>query len=436
MARAWIIERETIALLVIPLAAAQLILAAPHVSRRDTAPTVLPSSIGQNLGQYSPYFNVATYTPFPTACSLTQVNILERHGARYPTGSASKLLKATIKKLQKDHSIGKDTLVKLGAEESHDAGGTAYQRYGSFLATSGKDPFVCTTAASRCVDSAANWTQGLQEASHGSIALAPPLVFPEKNFNNTLDNHNCPAYSEDASTQILQDLATRNFPPTTSRLNSYLNKPVLDDLDTANLMEMCAFESVDKSPFCDLFQTEEWPLFEYYADLDKFYGTGYGNALGPIQGVGYVNELIARLTGNPVSDGTNTNRTLTSDPTTFPFDRPLYADFSHDSEIAAITSALGLFREPGGAMLSTTTVDPKRAWVFSRISPFAGRMVVERLRCGGEVKVRILVDDAVQKLEFCEGVTSDGLCPLAAFVQSQSFATSNGNGKWGTCFTS
>ena len=40
---------------------------------------------------------------------------------------------------------------------------------------------------------------------------------------------------------------------------------------------MCPFESVAKevlSPFCALFDDEDFRAFEYYGDLEKFYRTG------------------------------------------------------------------------------------------------------------------------------------------------------------------
>jgi hypothetical protein len=39
---------------------------------------------------------------------------------------------------------------------------------------------------------------------------------------------------------------------------------------------------------------------------------------GPSEGVGYVNELIARLTDSPVVDETSTNTTLDGNAETFP----------------------------------------------------------------------------------------------------------------------
>jgi len=401
---------------------------------------------------------VTTYVPPPLSCAVTQVNILERHGARYPTKGTSRDIQATIDKIKKigvkpdgplafipsyEWDLGLEDLVKFGAQESYDAGAVTYHRYPSLFSTfPGKVPFIRSSSLPRCVDSATNWTKGFEDASGGCFTLPPPLSISETNSNNTLDNRNCPNYSDKIATKNQNKFAKHNCINITSRLNGFLNSACqmdgnkLNTMDAINLMEMCAFDTVAKeieSPFCGLFKEDEWPILEYFLDLNKFYGTGYGNPLGPIQGVGYINELLARLTGNPVNDDTNTNRTLDSDPKTFPFDRPIYADFSHDDEIAAIVSAMSLFHD---ADLPTKTIAQDRTWVSSTIVPFAGRMVVERLMCGvsGETSVRVLVNDAVQNLDFCQGATSDGLCTLTAFVQSQSFATSNGDGNWDACF--
>ena len=151
-----------------------------------------------------------------------------------------------------------------------------------------------------------------------------------------------------------------------------------------------------------------------------------------MQGVGYVNELLARLTGTPVLLGTQVNTTLDTDPSTFPLDRALYADFTHDNQMAAIYAALGLFAQH--APLDPTAPDPRRTWITSELTPFSARMVVERLVCAGTPHVRVLVNDALQPLEFCGG-DRDGLCTLAEFVASQAYARGNGLGDFARCFT-
>ena len=152
-----------------------------------------------------------------------------------------------------------------------------------------------------------------------------------------------------------------------------------------------------------------------------------------------MNELLARLTGQPVRDNTQTNRTLDASPETFPLNRTLYADFSHDNTMVSIYSALGLFRQH---LLPGQKLDPNhpsllRTWILSSMVPFSGRVVVEKLECTAiplpaATFVRILVNDAVQPLEFCGGVA--GLCELHTFVESQWYARHDGNGDFERCF--
>lgn len=163
----------------------------------------------------------------------------------------------------------------------------------------------------------------------------------------------------------------------------------------------------------------------------------YGQKLGRVQGVGYVNELLARLTGQPVQDETQTNHTLDDSPITFPLDRTFYADFTHDDEMISIYGALGLFVQPDD--LDPTQPDEGRTWVASKMVPFSGRMITEKLSCNGTETgnpgeyVRVFVNDAIQPLAFC-GARGDGLCTLANFVESQSYARNNGEGDWALYF--
>lgn len=64
----------------------------------------------------------------------------------------------------------------------------------------------------------------------------------------------------------------------------------------------------------------------------------------------------------------------------------------------------------------------------------SGREKRRLTQSGDSVYVRVLMNDAVQDLEFCKGVDEDGLCPLEAFVESQRYARENGQGDWERCF--
>jgi len=185
--------------------------------------------------------------------------------------------------------------------------------------------------------------------------------------------------------------------------------------------------------------------------------------LGAVQGVGYVNELIGRLTNSPAHHGLQTNNTLLSSPETFPLNRTMYVDFSHDNLIVAVFATMGLFNQTNGP-LDPTKVIKDRTWIASEMVPFSGHMTVEKLSCSShspslvnprsrpmgwwnwmtgderadyvhdhkEDYVRIFINDARQPLEFC-GAGKDGMCKLKDFVESQRYARNDGFGDFEGC---
>ena len=138
----------------------------------------------------------------------------------------------------------------------------------------------------------------------------------------------------------------------------------------------------------------------------------------------------------------------------------MYVDFSHDNLIVAVFSAMGLFNQTNGP-LDTTKIIKDRTWITSKMVPFSGHMVIERLSCpaypslgasrtrsmgsrwmarhegdedeeASEEYVRIFVNDARQPLYFC-GAGDDGMCKLGEFVRSQEYARNDGFGDFAAC---
>ncbi|KAF5369717.1 hypothetical protein D9615_010152 [Tricholomella constricta] len=408
------------------------------------APSLL-FKLPKSWAQYSPYFPVEEYGDPPQHCRVTQVNIIQRHGARYPTSGSAKMIVAALNKLLsveeftddrlnflKDYNyrLGENDLLPFGARESQLAGQVHFTRY-KHLVSHGQLPYYQQSkilSASNIVAIA-----GFSIASHHVYNPSLSLIISEK-LNNTLHAEMCP----NAGTAIAQtsEWLSKYGPAIAERLNRHAPGANLTSTDVFGLLSLCPFESVSLnrlSSFCKLFSESEFQQFEYSGDLDKYYNTGYGQPLGPVQGVGYVNELLARLTGTPVRDNTQTNRTLDASPVTFPLNRTIYADFSHDNQMIAIYAAIGLFKQHTAP--DPSFPNPKRNWLASHLVPFSARMVTEKLACGrrGEEFVRIFVNDAMQPLEFC-GAGKDGLCTLRAFVESQAYARNDGNGDFEKCY--
>ena len=317
-------------------------------------------------GQYSPYFSVPSDIPdsVPSPCEITSVQVLSRHGARDPTRSKTVLYSSLIKNLHasvtsftgkydflKDYqyTLGADQLTPLGRKHMIDSGIKFYNRYGDLAASS--VPFIRASGQQRVVDSANLFVQGLHEAcvndTHKVGAKCETWPYPYVELSEAPDAHNplnhalCDNFErehEEGLTDIGRDIYRDIFTtPITARLNKDLPGAGLENDDTIMIMDLCPFETVASptdhfSPFCSLFTQEEWQQYDYYETLGKYYSFASYDHLGPTQGVAFTNELIARLTGQPVKDRTSVNDTLDSDPKTFPLgdDWRIYADFSHD----------------------------------------------------------------------------------------------------------
>lgn len=423
-------------------------------------------------GQYSPYFSVpqqdAPSNAIPDGCTLTFAQVLSRHGARDPTASKTAKYNATIQRIHSavtsygpgyefigdyEYTLGADQLTTFGQQQLVNSGLQFYSRYKALART--HSPFVRSSGQDRVVESAQNWTQGFhaaraadsQAAGGGGDAYPYDIVVisEDSGSNNTLDHGLCTAFEDgpdsaisDNAQTIWMDLFTQNI---TARLNENLPGANLSATETIYMMDLCPFNTIADtegkvSEFCGLFTQDEWKSYDYYESLGKFYGYGAGNPLGPTQGVGFTNELIARLTGTPVVDETSTNHTLDDSPATFPLNSTLYADFSHDNDMTGVFYAMGLYNDTMQLLNTTRETTATLDWYSASWTvPFAARMYVEKMVCratGSEELVRVVVNDRVRPLQNC-GADDLGRCTVSMFVESLSFARAGGD--WSSCFS-
>lgn len=419
-------------------------------------------------GQYSPYFAVPSdiSSDVPDGCSINFAQVLSRHGARDPTRYKTNNYRTLVKRIKRNvrrfegkyaflkeytYKLGANELTAFGQQEMVNSGAEFYSRYRTLAQ---QNPlFVRANDRHRVVQSAENFTQGFhemmrrdKEAGRKSDYPYDILVISDKGrANDTLSHKLCDAFVHQHRPTVASKAQSKwrdiFVPPIRKRLQKDLPGFSPDVAETTSLMDLCPFETVASpngsvSPFCHLFSQQEWQQYSYYQSLGKYYGFGHGNPLGPTQGVGWVNELIARMTASPVKDTTSVNHTLDDDMTTFPIGEGhvLFADFSHDNDMTGIFSAMGLYNTtkplaPDGLEPPETNGGYSAGWTV----PFAGRLYVEKMQCASENKelVRVIVNDRVQPLEQCGGDRL-GRCTLDAFVRSLQFARDGG--KWKECF--
>jgi 3-phytase len=428
-------------------------------------------TISHQWGQYSPYFSLSEESAIsddvPGDCQVTFVQVLSRHGARFPSAPKSKKYGALIDSIQAnataykgktaflrsyEYKLGSEDLTAFGERQMVDSGLKFYRRYEQL--TRNGVPFIRSSDSDRVVQSGEYFIKGFQhakshdkDANHRQPSPGVSVIISEAaGSNNTLNHADTCTNFENSSLgdDVINNYTAIFWPSIRTRLEADLPGVALADGDVTNLMDMCPFDTVSQSsnpttvsPFCDLFTETEWTQYNYLQSLNKYYGYGAGNPLGPTQGVGYVNELIARLMHTPIHDDTTTNHTLDAPgAATFPLNYTMYADFTHDNGMIPIFFALGLYNST--ATLPRTHLQaPDKADGYSAAwtVPFAARAYIEMMQCRSDPNpepfVRILVNDRVVPLHGCS-VDSLGRCCRRDFVNGLSFARSGG--KWHQCF--
>jgi len=206
---------------------------------------------------------------------------------------------------------------------------------------------------------------------------------------------------------------------------------------TYQMQMLCAYETValGYSAFCPLFTYDEWQGYEYSVDIQFAGGYGFQSPTGRAVGIGYVQEVLARLNNHLLtSNGGSANVTLDGMPSTFPLNQTLYFDFSHDTNIMSILTAFGLTQF--NQYLPPTAILQNRQLVVSHMEPFGARLDIEILKAPAPVDpTRIngyLPGNATTYIHFilnqrtvplgysyagC-GLRADGWCEIGAFMNA------------------
>lgn len=450
---------EAQAIATAPAAALNLVaypLVAPSSKYTTSGPAFNPMHYWGNLG---PWYSVQgafglpdTSPQVPEGCQLEQAHLLFRHGARYPTsGSSPSQFAATLHSAATGSSgvsatgpleflntwtykLGAEILTPFGRLQPHNLGVGFRVKYGELLNGFTEIPVFRTTSEDRMQNSLANFAVGFFGVPEYLTSYHEEIIIESSGFNNTLAPwENCPNANNEISdvsgypsgnwTQIYLN-------QTTARLQQYLAGLNLTADDVYAMQQLCAYETValGYSSFCDLFTEEEWRGFEYSIDLSFWYGDGPGFPAAAAQGIGYVQELVARLTKTqPTTFGTNMNSTLDSNPITFPVNQPIYVDATHDTVIANIITALNFTTLAANGPLPYDHIPVGHTYHVQDIAPFSSNLVTQVMSCPStsnsattESYIRFLLNDGAVPLTgvaHCETPNKDGLCLLSNFIQ-------------------
>ncbi|KAG2075022.1 phosphoglycerate mutase-like protein [Suillus decipiens] len=407
-------------------------------------------NVMRHWGNLGPMYSVESFglpdaSPIiPEGCGLNTVHLLMRHGARYPTsGSGPSQFAGELNTAASNESFSATGELeflatwtyKLGAEiltpfgrDSLFSNGVAFRyRYGNLLNAFTDLPVFRTTSENRMVDSALNFAAGFFGLTTYETDYHQEIIIEADGFNNTLAPYGTCTNANTEDIGYFGDIQSGKWADIYLKSAQERLQPLIPgfDLTTSQLIamqEMCTFETValGYSEFCDLFTEEEWEGYAYYADF--WYSEGPGNPTAAAQGLGYVQELVSRLTHTPIDVwNSTTNSTLDSSNVTFPLNQLIYVDATHDVVMSCIVTALNFTSLAASGPLPTDHIPPHRSYIVSQIAPYASQLVAQVLSCPASQEpthIRFLLNDAAVPLTGINGCEEDpnGLCALPSFI--------------------
>nr|AWT08574.1 PHYA [Pichia kudriavzevii] len=329
-------------------------------------------NIFQLMGNLSPYYisdgwGVYDYA-IPGQCSISQVHLLSRHvhllsrhGSRYPTDPLviGKLLD------NKNYTVtgeleflndwkylqGVNILTKLGNQQLFDKGVRTFFRYGQLQDwNEDAEKIVARTTSQERITSSAEYFlagfYGLDWYDKANLEI----IIESNGYNDTLAPYeHCPLTDKtEATASIPADGFLEKYTKkAVERLNKQIKGLTFNAKSIHQMQELCAYETNNNgfSHFCGLFTQQEWEDYEYYNSWTWYNSNMFGSPNGRAMGAGWVEEFKQRLTDSNDFDWNTLalqNTTLDTNPTYFPVDQKLYFDFSHDSVISNIFTALGM----------------------------------------------------------------------------------------------
>ncbi|PIL30835.1 hypothetical protein GSI_07003 [Ganoderma sinense ZZ0214-1] len=331
------------------------------------------------------------------------------------------------------YKLGEEILTPFGRQQLFDLGVSMRMKYGFLLQNFTETntlPVFRTESQDRMLASAQNFALGffgypLDGQYQQSITIE------DNGFNNTLAPYKtCPNAGDrsksDRGVDYVKQWSAIYLEAALGRLQPQMHGYDLTIEDIYTFQQMCAYETVaiGYSKFCELFTKEEWKGFNYAMDLFFWYGSAFGSPVARVQGIGYVQELVARLTHTPISvHNSSTNSTLDDNPATFPLGQSLYVDATHEVVVLNVITALNLSTFAEGGPLPADHIPEHRKFKASHLAPFATNIQFQLLSCESHAdpQIRIIINDGVVPLTGIRGCPEDkdGKCPVPAFVEAQ-----------------
>ncbi|CAK9441444.1 uncharacterized protein LODBEIA_P53120 [Lodderomyces beijingensis] len=382
------------------------------------------------LGGSAPYkqrSGVGISTDVPETCSVEQVQMISRHGERYPSKGDGVAFRKVLDKLQQygknfkgdlsflntyEYFVSDDELYEKETSPQNSegpyAGTSDALRHGAYFRARYKDLFananatlpVFTTNSGRVYQTAQYFARGAlgEEYSEDKVEYVVVDESEKMGANSLTPRYACNTNldkSSDANSELVDSYDTtylQNILDRWTKDNPGLN---LTKSEVSSLFLWSAFEINVRgwSPFTELFTNEEYIKSGYRTDFGNYYQIGPGNNMSTTVGSAMVAASLKLLQGSS--------------------DHRTWLMFTHDTDMEIYFSSMGLIELETGLPAHVVLPNPYNA---AEMFPQGGRTYMEKLQCGGQQYVRFIMNDAVVPYPKCTSGIGFS-CPLEEFVE-------------------
>lgn len=368
------------------------------------------------LGGSAPYkqnpgFGIST--DIPDQCTVEQVQLLSRHGERYPSVGSGARLEKIMRKFEAHNGTFHGPLSFLNDytyfvsdpslyekettpfnSEGFFAGTSTAERHGMYFRSKYKSLYtsnsshpslvVFTTNSGRVHLTAKNFARGFLQDQYSDANVKYVILEEDSKMgaNSLTPSYACRPYLDDDSPDDIVDQYDDSY---LGQIRQRLLKDnqglSLSESDVERLFLWCAYEINVRglSPFCSLFTNEEYIRYSYLVDLDAYYNNGPGSKYTKGVGASYWQLSLRYLQQKS------------------PLQKVLLS-FTHDTDIEIFLASIGL---TDAAPLPTSHVAFPNPYVHLSIVPQGARVYLEKYLCGNETYVRFILNDAVVPLKNC-----------------------------------
>ena len=363
----------------------------------------------------------------PAGCRLVSLDMVLRHGSRFPTGKHVKTAKSLEQLLDAYRGDLKLEWLKTwrspfkmedqgllcgrGVAELRTLGANASRDFrAAVLPYNANEVAFTSTFKSRTAQSASAFGNAMVDDG----GATPIAVLSQSREDDVALRFfdNCPRYTKTVlenpqATAEAEAWLAANIGSVAKRVaeRTGLRRPMLvqNPAMISTMWSVCQSEYVvnnDVVHWCSVFDEEDVRVLEFYDDLAAYHVKSYGNALNYQIAAPLLADIVASLRRNAAAT---------------PDDTPVRANlrFAHAETTLPLAALLGLHRAPGEYLAANMTLAEidARTWRFSAASPLAANFAFAQYACDGaaETQVELLYNGVAFPLRGC----TTRLCPLS-----------------------